>query len=99
MLIVANGLNVGLRDKLGMTREMISKTHSIMLGFDLVPADGTTFAFPALTYYGERVADRAAYITLFPVGNAMRANLCVYRDMDDPWLREFRKSPRATLMR
>ena len=99
LLIVANGLNVGLRDKLGMTREMISKTHSVMLGFDLVPADGTTFAFPALTYYGERVADRAAYITLFPVGNAMRANLAVYRDMDDLWLREFRKSPRATLMR
>jgi 2-polyprenyl-6-methoxyphenol hydroxylase-like FAD-dependent oxidoreductase len=28
----------------------------------------------------------------------MRANLCVYRDMDDPWLREFRQSPRDTLM-
>src|SRR6185312_1635519 len=99
LVIVANGLNVGLRDKLCMTREMISKTHSIMLGFDLVPAGGASFPFPALSYYGERVSDRAAYITLFPVGNAMRANLCVYRDMDDLWLREFRKSPRETLMR
>src|SRR5258708_3725657 len=65
LVIVANGLNVGLRDRLGMSREMISKTHSIMLGFDLVP-DGS-FSFPALTYYGERPADRTAYITLFPI--------------------------------
>src|SRR4051812_7773699 len=57
LVIVANGLNVGLRHKLGMTRHDISKTHSIMLGFDLVPAGRTAFSFPALTYYGERVAD------------------------------------------
>src|ERR1044072_1342149 len=98
LVIVANGLNVGLRHKLGMTRRDVSKTHSIMLGFDLMPAGRASFAFPALTYYGERPADRTAYITLFPIGATMRANLCVYREMDDPWLREFRASPRETLM-
>ena len=46
---------------------------------------------------GERVADRTAYITLFPVQQTMRANLCVYRDMDDPWLKHFRDAPRETL--
>jgi 2-polyprenyl-6-methoxyphenol hydroxylase-like FAD-dependent oxidoreductase len=99
LAIVANGLNVGLRDKLSMTREIISRTHSIMLGFDLAPAGRASFSFPALSYYGERVQDRAAYLTLFPVGAAMRANLSVYRDMDDLWLREFRKHPRETLRR
>src|SRR5688572_11793621 len=83
LVVVANGLNVGLRHKLGMERRDISKTHSVMLGFDLVPADRASFPFSALTYYGEHVADRAAYITLFPVGKTMRANLCVYRDMND----------------
>src|SRR5204863_2055975 len=34
LVVVANGLNVGLRHKLGMARRDISKTHSIMLGFD-----------------------------------------------------------------
>ena len=97
LVIVANGLNVGLRHKLGMERHDISRTHSIMLGFDLVPAGRASFAFPALTYYGERVDDRAAYITLFPIGQTMRANLCVYRGMDDPWLRQFRDAPRDTL--
>lgn len=98
LVVVANGLNVGLRNKLGMARHDISKTHSIMLGFDLVSAERASFSFPALTYYGERVHDRAAYITLFPVGQRMRANLCVYRDMDDPWLKQFREAPRATLV-
>jgi 2-polyprenyl-6-methoxyphenol hydroxylase-like FAD-dependent oxidoreductase len=98
LAIVANGLNVALRHKLGMERRDISKTHSIMLGFDLVPKDRASFSFPALSYYGERPSDCAAYITLFPIGQTMRANLCVYRDMDDPWLRQFREAPRETLM-
>src|SRR5262245_46214063 len=79
LVVIANGLNVGLRHKLGMERRDISKAHSIMLGFDLVPL-GASFPFPALTYYGEHPSDRAAYITLFPIGATMRANLCVYRD-------------------
>jgi 2-polyprenyl-6-methoxyphenol hydroxylase-like FAD-dependent oxidoreductase len=98
LVVVANGLNVGLRHKLGMERRDISKTHSIMLGFDLAPQGRASFAFPALTYYGEHPSDRTAYITLFPVQQCMRANLCVYRDMDDPWLRAFRAAPRDTLM-
>lgn len=98
LVVVANGLNIGLRHKLGMERQDVSRTHSIMLGFDLVPADRQSFAFPALTYYGEHVSDRTAYVTLFPIGTVMRANLCLYRDMDDPWLRQFREAPRDTLM-
>jgi 2-polyprenyl-6-methoxyphenol hydroxylase-like FAD-dependent oxidoreductase len=38
-----------------------------------------------------------AYLTLFPIGNAIRANLMVYRRMDDPWLRQFRLAPEATM--
>jgi hypothetical protein len=38
-----------------------------------------------------------AYLTLFPIGSAMRANLMVYRDMDDPWLPAFRKTPEAAM--
>lgn len=97
LAIVANGLNIGLRHKLGMERRDISKCHSIMACFDLVPAGRPTFPFQAMTYYGERPSDRTAYITLFPIGNVMRANLCFYRDMDDPWVREFRANPHAAL--
>jgi 2-polyprenyl-6-methoxyphenol hydroxylase-like FAD-dependent oxidoreductase len=93
LIVLANGLNIGLRHTLGMTREMVSPCHSITVAFDLKPAGRRSFAFPALTYYGERTAHRVAYITLFPIGAAMRANFMVYRDMHDPWLSEMRYRP------
>jgi 2-polyprenyl-6-methoxyphenol hydroxylase-like FAD-dependent oxidoreductase len=97
LVVVANGLNIGLRHKLGMEKQDLSKNHSIMLGFDLVPAGPAAFGFPGLTYYAEHPRDRTAYITLFPIGDTMRANLSCYRDMDDPWLSAFRHAPRDTL--
>jgi 2-polyprenyl-6-methoxyphenol hydroxylase-like FAD-dependent oxidoreductase len=97
LVVVANGLNIGLRHALGMTREDISRCHSITIAFDLKPVGRSQFDFPALTYYPERTADRMAYLTLFPIGSAMRANLMVYREMDDPWLSEMRHRPEAAL--
>ena len=61
------------------------------------PVGRSAFDFPALTYFSERPSDRIPYITLFPVGKTMRANLFVYREVDDPWLREFRRAPVETL--
>jgi 2-polyprenyl-6-methoxyphenol hydroxylase-like FAD-dependent oxidoreductase len=97
LVVVANGLNIGLRHALGMTRDDVSPCHSITVAFDLKPVGRSQFEFPALTYYAERAEDRAAYITLFPIGGAMRANLMVYRDMNDPWLSEMRHRPEAAL--
>jgi 2-polyprenyl-6-methoxyphenol hydroxylase-like FAD-dependent oxidoreductase len=99
LIVFANGLTIGLRDQLGLTREVLSPCHSISIGFDAAPAGRAAFDFPALTYYAERPSDRTALITLFPIGQNMRANLFVYRDMDDPWLREFRATPQETLFK
>jgi 2-polyprenyl-6-methoxyphenol hydroxylase-like FAD-dependent oxidoreductase len=90
LIVLANGLNISLRQSLGIGREIISTCHSISIGFDLAPVGRPSFDFRALTYYPEHAADRMAYLTLFPIGATMRANLFVYRDMDDPWLREMR---------
>ncbi len=97
LVVIANGLNVGLGHKLGMTREVLSASHSISIGFDATPVGRPKFAFPALTHYSESAAARMAYLTLFPIGGAMRANLFGYRDMNDPWLRELRQAPQQTL--
>lgn len=97
LIVLANGLNVGLRHQLGITRHIISACHSISIGFDVVPAGRNAFDFPALTYFSERPCDRIPYISLFPVGTRMRANLFVYRGFDDPWLHELRRAPAATL--
>lgn len=97
LIVLANGLSVGLRHDLGLTREMLSECHSISIGFDVTPLGRRAFAFPALTYYAENTGDRTALITLFPIGATMRANLFVYRDMHDPWLQRLRAAAPETL--
>ncbi|MCA6100904.1 FAD-dependent oxidoreductase [Bradyrhizobium australafricanum] len=97
LVVLANGLNVGLRRMLGIDRLVTSFCHSISLGFDFVPVGRPAFPFAAMTYFSERPSDRIPYITLFPVGNRMRANLFTYRKADDPWLRAMRRNPVETL--
>jgi 2-polyprenyl-6-methoxyphenol hydroxylase-like FAD-dependent oxidoreductase len=97
LVVLANGLSVGLRRNLGIERQILSASHSISIGFDMVPVGRPAFEFPALTYFSERASERVAYVTLFPIGNRMRANLFVYREVDDPWLREMRKKPVETM--
>lgn len=97
LVVLSSGLNIGLLHRLGIAREVTSKCHCITVAFDVTPIGRAAFDFPALTYFSERPSDRAAYLTLFPVGETMRANLFVYRDMDDPWLREMRAAPAQAL--
>jgi 2-polyprenyl-6-methoxyphenol hydroxylase-like FAD-dependent oxidoreductase len=97
LVVLANGLNIALRHALGIGREVLSACHSISIGFDLAPVGRRSFDFRALTYFPEHVASRMAYLTLFPIGAIMRANLFVYRDMQDPWLRQMRHAPQQAL--
>jgi 2-polyprenyl-6-methoxyphenol hydroxylase-like FAD-dependent oxidoreductase len=97
LVVLANGLNVGLRRWLGIERRIVSACHSVSLGFNLVPVGRPSFDFPALTYFSERTSERIPYLSLFPIGDTMRANLFVYRQLDDPWLQQMRRAPEATL--
>jgi 2-polyprenyl-6-methoxyphenol hydroxylase-like FAD-dependent oxidoreductase len=97
LILLATGLNLGLRHMLGITRRVTSPCHSVTFGFDVEPVGRASFEFPALTYWPGRTSSRLAYLSIFPIGNAMRANMMVYRDMDDPWLPAFRKTPEAAM--
>jgi 2-polyprenyl-6-methoxyphenol hydroxylase-like FAD-dependent oxidoreductase len=97
LVVLANGLNVGLRHQLGIKRRIVSACHSISIGFDIAPVGRSRFDFPALTYFSERSRHRIPYLTLFPIGNRMRANLFAYREIDDPWLQQMRRAPVKTL--
>ncbi len=88
--ILATGVNPGLRASAGVNEQILSKEHSISLGFDLHPVGRPNFEFPALTYYPDTPSQNIAYLTLFPVPGAMRANLFVYWASDDARLQEFR---------
>ncbi len=87
LLIVASGLQPDILAALGMRRETISRCHSVSIGFDLVPEGREAFDFDALTYFGEDPEHRVAYFTIFPMGDHVRANLFVYRELSDPWFR------------
>ena len=56
LVVLANGLNVGLRHQLGIERRIVSACHSISIGFDIAPGRPPAFDFPALTYFSERPA-------------------------------------------
>jgi 2-polyprenyl-6-methoxyphenol hydroxylase-like FAD-dependent oxidoreductase len=98
LAIIANGLNSGLRNALGMTREDLHKCHCVTVAFSLKPVGRSSFDFPALTYFTDCAAHRIAYITLFPIGDVMRANVMTYRAMDDPWLKDMREDPQQGLL-
>jgi 2-polyprenyl-6-methoxyphenol hydroxylase-like FAD-dependent oxidoreductase len=97
LVVMASGLNLGFGHGLGLTREILSPCHSITVGFDVKPVGRAAFAFSALTYWPEKPSHRMAYLSLFPIGTTMRANLMVYREMNDPWLRCMRSTPREAL--
>jgi 2-polyprenyl-6-methoxyphenol hydroxylase-like FAD-dependent oxidoreductase len=97
LAILASGPLDGLQQKLGIARRVIRNAHSLTIGFDIAPAGRAAFAFPALTYYGDRLAQRIGYVSFFPVGDVMRANLFCYRGHDAEWARAFRDNPRETL--
>jgi 2-polyprenyl-6-methoxyphenol hydroxylase-like FAD-dependent oxidoreductase len=95
LVVLATGLNNALRKSIGIERQIVSPGHSISIGFDMKPIGKAKFDFTALTYYADRPSDPISYLTLFPIGSAMRANLFVYHDIKDPWLGRFRDAPQA----
>jgi 2-polyprenyl-6-methoxyphenol hydroxylase-like FAD-dependent oxidoreductase len=98
LVILATGLNPGLRDLLEIKREVLSPCHSISIGFDMKPDGDQPFAFPALTVFPERPDQSMAYLTIFPVQGGMRANLFVYWSTEDARLRKFRHQPEESLL-
>jgi 2-polyprenyl-6-methoxyphenol hydroxylase-like FAD-dependent oxidoreductase len=99
LVVLATGLSQGLRQSLGITRDTIHHQHSLCVGFSLRPGAGSQFSFPALTYYSERLESSVAYITLFPTGDVMRANLFTYHGYQDPFVAEMRSDPASALYR
>ena len=94
LVVLATGPNDGgLLASLGISRTMLSEHHSLTFGFDL-----HTTLRRILVYYGERPGDRIDYLTAFPIGDVMRANLFCYRDPGDPWVKLFKRDPKQALL-
>ena len=98
LVVLATGLNIGTATE-ARHRPRGHQPRPFDLDRLRHPAGrtGRRSRSPSLTYFTERPADRMAYITLFPIGATMRANLFAYRDLHDPWLKQFRDAPQETL--
>lgn len=94
LVVLATGPNDGsLPAGLGIKRTMLSEHHSLTFGFDLQAASRDIFVC-----YGERAGDKMDYLTVFPIGDAMRANLFCYVDPSDPWVKLFKQDPKQALL-
>jgi len=97
LLVVATGYSEVVRRAIGVERIEESKAHSLSIGFDLAITP-QEFGLQSLTFYGRRIADRIAFLTIFRIGERMRANMFVYRTVADPWVRSFREDPQKMLL-
>ena len=96
LVVLASGMSDILRSRLGIKREVLHERQSLTFGFNLKPTGND--AMPrAHTFYGERPSDGIDYLTLFPLGDVIRANVFVFLDHRAPWIKELRTDPLAAL--
>ena len=96
LVVVATGLARGIVEASGFRRRTVADDYCLAIGFDVALADPRA-SRSALTYHGQRLADRSAYRTLFPLGDRLRANLFVYRRHGEDWAAAFRARPAEML--
>ena len=89
LIIVATGTAGKLTEMLGVERRTIRQSHSLCCGFDMKPASSLSFDFEALTYHAEDRSSKVDFITIFPIGSRMRANIFTYAKLDDSWVAAF----------
>ncbi len=98
LVVLATGGGEALRAKLGYRRRVLHKDHSVSVAFDLVPTGRARFDFETLTIYGDAPRDGIDYLSIFPFPTGTRANLFLYRDMQDPIFAAFRSDPKKALL-
>lgn len=96
LVIVATGLGRKLLRDLGMRHVESGCGPTLAIGFDLHQTSGAQ-PWSSLTYYGETTADRLAYLTIFPIQDRLRANLFVFRPLNDAWTDRFCADPEGCL--
>ena len=93
LVVLGCGLGSSLYTQLGLTRRMIQKDQSMAFGYNVVRTDGGRFPFDAVTYYPEDPGSRLAFLSLFLIGNLMRANMFAYWSEGEEITRRFVQQP------
>ncbi len=98
VVALACGTGGHLHAALGVKKRLVSKGHSLAIGFNLVREDHGPFPFDGLTYYSDGFDGHTAFLTLFPIREVMRANYFIYRAPGEDWVRRFANDPRQALL-
>jgi 2-polyprenyl-6-methoxyphenol hydroxylase-like FAD-dependent oxidoreductase len=97
LVIMANGLNPGLRKQLDISQTMLSKQHEMAIGFDIEPIEGNKFEFDSFTFWPEKSSEKLAYFTAFKSGKSFRVNTFGYWDKDDVFMQAMKQNPEEAL--
>ena len=97
LVVLACGPNSVLQGQLGFRKKLIQKEQSLSFGFSIARLDGHSFPFAAITCHPASHAVPVDYLSLFAMGDAMRANLFTFGSISDSWVRHFISEPRREL--
>ena len=97
LVVLATGPGEKLRARLGLQRRMLRANHSLCIGFDLVSGAGGPLTPRSLTYFGEKMGDNIAFMTVFPFTDRTRCNFFAYLPPVSREVSAIRKDPLAGL--
>ena len=98
LLVLATGLGEGLHRQLGFERRVISQGNTLVYGFNTAFTCALV-AGEQLIWSTEAGGDGVAYLTLFPLGTQVRANLFTYWPRGGAAADAFLADPAAALRR
>jgi 2-polyprenyl-6-methoxyphenol hydroxylase-like FAD-dependent oxidoreductase len=99
LVILASGGNEKLLAASGLHRQIDTSLRSLTFGFDVVARDGGAPRVAGFNYFPDATHDRVDYLTLFPVGSRVRANLFTQWKPRSPEFKRMSASPEAVLTR
>jgi 2-polyprenyl-6-methoxyphenol hydroxylase-like FAD-dependent oxidoreductase len=97
LVIIATGHGYKLCGDLEITRQTISRQHSVTFGFDISPLENRAFPHSYLVHQRGRIQDRIDYLAAFRMGPITRVNLFSYRRYGDAWSKALQHDPRGHL--
>ncbi|MBB3569218.1 NAD(P)/FAD-dependent oxidoreductase [Rhizobium sp. BK491] len=96
LLVLATGMGDMLHRDLGISHKSIGERRPLAFGFNIRPLQSNRFRHTALRYHGD--GDGIDRLDLFPVADATRANLFLFRDPRDSWVRSLHDDPKQALI-
>lgn len=97
VVVLASGGSDALVEGLGARRRFDDTLTSLSFGFDIRSLEPEGFTFRGLNHHDCPSLPEVDYVTVFPIGARMRANVFTRLSLDDPKTKAMRESPKVTL--